>query len=343
MTFSTPTGNVKNHLLSAIGKRTLRHLALCLLSFFCLGGSVFCVLLNNMSLVTEEQLKTLRFFMITPDGRRIATSEICSDPVKNVMRRGRRAFVVVAAVKPTNDLYWTQMFYCSSGDNSDMPKTWLPCDGIVDTFGGSMDHSRDRPLTFVNKIPFLFRTLESRVPVSLGGMTIYRRDVPPRSKVLNQTGLFEGDEIRDRLGSPSHVLASQSFGTMPDGCYEALIRGAPDNESSEINDYMFRYDASSVSRFRKLGVFIPMFPGINSEEVNDYYEIIIRGLLELEETRNPTNLNESLEHTYQQFQENRNSGGGGSSSTAAARMGGKRRKQRKTRRRQRKTKHTRCR
>lgn len=294
-----------------------------------------------MSLVTEEQIRTLRFFAITPDNRRIPTSEICSDPVNNVMRYLRRAFVVVAAVKPNHDIYWTQLFYCSTGGNSGYPQTWFPCDGVIDkhdlksTSRGLI--SATIPFGYANKIPYT-------TPEVIGSTRsfIFGRSPPPTPipKILNKTGLFEGDNIRDRFGSPSQELASQSFGNVS-GCYNQLVSGGSDNDPNDINEYMMHYDAASIARFRKLGVFIPMFPGIDEQQVQSYYDTIEEHLAELEITHDPTKLNKALDGLYDLYQQNKENGGGGSSATAAPmtppRIGGKKRK---TIRRQRKTKYT---
>lgn len=85
----------------------------------------------------QENLLTLQFFALCPNGKVIPVERICDEYSKNpegfvlVTLEDRLVLVLQAKFPGVETPYWQQAFYLSTGLNSGMPNTWLPFDGIL--------------------------------------------------------------------------------------------------------------------------------------------------------------------------------------------------------------------
>lgn len=213
-----------------------------------------------MEVVPEERLRSLTFRIITPDERVLPVSELCSDPVRNVLRleKDNHAYVLVQAVKPSGEVYWTQGFYMSSGRNSLMRGTWFPMDGILKYPDGT---------GFVNKLPYLKDEPPPR-QLFIPGMPF--RPPPPRASIINKAGLLEGDTTLDRVGPISMQMASNQLGHYSNCDFLSGPRVQPDVLTALIR----KYRATAIDRFRASPVRIE-FP--TTDKYEDH-EAVFMGL-----------------------------------------------------------------
>lgn len=81
-------------------------------------------------------LLALKFFAITPSGKRVPIAKFCGYaedfPEDSVLRTfDNRLLTILEAIQPDGKTYWKQAFYMSSGESSNMADTWLPMDAIT--------------------------------------------------------------------------------------------------------------------------------------------------------------------------------------------------------------------
>jgi hypothetical protein len=212
-----------------------------------------------------DLVMALDFYVIFPNGKRVPVDEVCSTMAADPKCRPLRMFedrlvLVVEAILPihkfpyegdwnliapvavskTERLYWRQAFYLSTGTSSQMPRTWLPFDGIV--LG---DEGAERVLSWGKfyQLPFsdLFgKPYVQEIWVNKRSFVDYK---VPRSQnnLLNklfstyQLTLPEGMERKERYGPLSFILASSKLGgdDMINMATEITARGFLDEGNAE--------------------------------------------------------------------------------------------------------------
>ena len=204
------------------------------------------------------KLLTLKFYAICPNGQYIPVEQLCEKARKSTKDYVYRTFddrlvIVLEAVFPgegiyngsmsvlidklTDEVYWRQAFYLSTGESSNMRYTWLPFSGIFFNLHSNLHVDRNLGYKYGEKYDILgetwFAKHEYTAP-EYGIQLSHRYEFPNTqyfsgqnqrmteflSNLYGRLYLPEGNFIKssssgrsfDRFGCPSYALASHAIG-----------------------------------------------------------------------------------------------------------------------------------
>ncbi len=263
---------------------------------------------------TLEDILNLEFFALCPNGKRIPVKDLCVEFKENPDGLVYRSFenrlmVVIQAMFPGDKTpYWQQAFYYSSGQSSGMPRTWLPFNGILARTTAQMSEF-EGPNVYryshgnkgnVRVSPWISKDeFTQPIPERRGMFGLLTKS---KSDIVNETYILylpEGDEpnirysefkenqVFERFGAPSYVLASHALGghffrfemepreetklsrvgafwervskkSPPQECFEKIAETYPIVKAPVVNAYIDKHRATSLQNaFRQENVFPP--------------------------------------------------------------------------------------